>query len=121
MKVDRTWKTTGKGLWSQHQKSVKVTHMELEHWMGGYDEWHGELRVYFDTSTWNTKEVGIIYTDPGFMGAMRAFLMGAGLAAFDCDYSESGMQGDDYVSCDAGHEFVKSWFAGCPEGVIRGR
>ena len=37
------------------------------------------------------------------------FLHQHGLPGNDVDYSEQGMQGDDYVSCDVGEEFLKAW------------
>jgi hypothetical protein len=32
-----------------------------------------------------------------------------GLPGKDVEYSEQGMQGDDYVSLDAGTEFYRAW------------
>ena len=52
---------------------------------------------------------GLIYTDKDFIAELRMFLAQHGLPGDDVDYSEQGMQGDDYVSLDAGEEFVRAW------------
>jgi hypothetical protein len=64
----------------------------------------GELRVYFDTDTWDVENDGLIYTDPAFLTAIRF--------AFDSNdihYSEHGMQGDGFVSFDVGLEFLSQY------------
>jgi len=52
---------------------------------------------------------GLIYTDKQFIKDLREFLDAHGLPGKDVCYSEQGMQGDDYVSLDAGTEFYKAW------------
>ena len=106
--------TDGKrGLWSNVAKAIRITDMQLgvgTIWEGEtLDQAFGELRVYFDTDTWNTAEDGLIYTDHQFIKELRAFLDAHGLPGKDVSYSEQGMQGDDYVSCDAGGKFYKAW------------
>lgn len=99
--------TGGDGYWSEVAKPVTVTSIGL-----GYiddEEGFGELRVYFDTDTWNTEEDGLIYTDDNFESELRDALNKAGLAGSDVSYSEQGMQGDDYVSLDVGKKFINSW------------
>ena len=101
--------TDGKGLWSNVAKAIRITDMQL-----GYinDEGDfGELRVYFDTETWDVNKDGLIYTDRLFERELRGFLTQHGLAGKNVDYSEQGMQGDDYVSCDVGEKFLKTWSA----------
>jgi hypothetical protein len=71
----------------------------------------GELRVYFDTDTWDVNSDGLIYTDRQFERELQEFLNSQGLAGEDVSYSEAGMQGDDYVSCDVGAAFLQSWMA----------
>lgn len=97
--------TNGKGLWSRANKIVKTRDLSLS----VFDEDFGELRVQFDTSTWDTNEDGLIYTDPLFLEQLKEALNEAGLWADDVDYSEQGMQGDDYVSLDVGSDFINSW------------
>jgi hypothetical protein len=101
--------TGGGGYWSNTKTEVLVTDMKL-----GYvadDKEFGELRVYFDTGTWDIEELGLIYTDKQFLSELRALLNAHGLPGKDVDYSEQGMQGDDYVSLDVGAEFLQAWEA----------
>ena len=94
--------TTGDGLWSQQAKKVTVVGMAVE------PRWQ-ELKVFFDTKTWNCREHGLIYTDPGFELELQECLCSMGLVGHDVEYSEQGMQGDNYVSLDVGKEFIASW------------
>lgn len=107
--------TAGNGLWSDAKRAVQIVNIDLGQgtiWEGDSDdEAFGELRVYFDTNTWDTYEHGLIYTDKGFLAELRAFLDAHGLPGKDICYSEQGMQGDDYVSLDAGGKFYKAWMA----------
>jgi hypothetical protein len=101
--------TSGCGYWSRQQKAVRITDMRL-----GYvdeDKDFGELCVYFDTKTWDVNTDGLIYTDRQFQNDLRAFLNTHGLPGADVDYSEQGMQGDDYVSLDIGRKFLQAWEA----------
>jgi hypothetical protein len=100
-------KTSGDGYWSNVSKFVQLTSIDL-----GYindEEDFGELRVYFDTKTWNTATDGLIYTDRLFLDQLCGELLAAGLNSIDVEYSEQGMQGDDYVSLDVGPVFLKSF------------
>ncbi len=106
--------TDGKrGLWSDVAKAIPITDIQLgvgTIWEGDtLDEAFGELRVYFDTDTWDTSKDGLIYTDTLFLKELREFLTAHGLPGDDVCYSEQGMQGDDYVSLDAGGAFYKAW------------
>jgi len=107
MKFGTTLCTDGRGFWSTAKREVKTTHTEI----GYLNDEHtfGELRVYFDTDTWNTHEHGLIYTDDTFLKQLQDELALAGFDASDVDYSEQGMQGDDYVSLDVGRNFLKSF------------
>jgi hypothetical protein len=103
--------TSGNGLWSSEERAVTVTDIQLgtgTQWEGE-SEIFGELRVYFDESTWNINEDGLIYTDRQFLRELQAFLDQHGLPGDDVWYSEQGMQGDDYVSLDAGTKFYEAW------------
>lgn len=96
-----------RGLWSNVAKAIRVTDVRL-----GYiadDSEFGELRVYFDTATWDVKKDGFIYTDRLFERELQELLTQHGLAGPDVSYSEQGMQGYDYVSCDVGKAFLDSW------------
>lgn len=100
-----------RGLWSDVAKAVRIVDMQLgvgTQWEDE-DDIYGELRVYFDTDTWDTREDGLIYTDEGFLRELREFLNAHGLPGSDVDYSEQGMQGDDFVSLDARTKFYTAW------------
>ncbi len=103
--------TDGKrGLWSNVAKAITITDVRLmqgTQWEDDKDIF-GELRVYFDTATWDTREDGLIYTDRQFLKELQEFLDTHGLPGKDVCYSEQGMQGDDYVSLDAGTKFYKA-------------
>ena len=99
--------TAGDGYWSDVSKPVQVTKLSL-----GYvadDEDFGELRVHFD-KTWDVRKDGLIYTDSLFLVMLREKLAECGFNAAGVDYSEQGMQGDNYVSLDVDGAFLKSWF-----------
>jgi hypothetical protein len=101
--------TSGTGYWSGDIKAVVATNMTLPSVNDDND--FGELRVYFDTETWNTEDSGLIYTDKQWLKELQAFLIKHGLAGMDVHYSEQGMQGNDYVSLDVGKDFIASWHA----------
>ena len=106
-KFNRTINTNGTGYWSNVVKAVNTTKLVVS----AFDDSFGELMIYFDKS-WNVKKDGLIYTDKQFMTELRAQLIGAGFTkaeANDVDYSEQGMQGENYVSCDVGKKFLKAW------------
>jgi hypothetical protein len=102
--------TSGDGYWSRTiNAQVRITDMTLGYISDELD--FGELRVYFDTDTWDVNALGLIYTDKLFMRQLQKFLAEHGLVGQDVSYSEQGMQGDDYVSCDVGKKFLDSWAA----------
>jgi hypothetical protein len=68
----------------------------------------GELRVHFDTNTWDVDTDGLIYTDKQFINDLKVLLNRIELNT-DVSYSEQGMQGDTFVSLDVGPEFIKSF------------
>jgi hypothetical protein len=103
--------TNGVGYWSNVAKPVTIKDMVLGTGMQDEDSIFGELQVYFDTSTWDVNVDGLIYTDRLFITELRTFLDSQGLPGADVSYSEQGMQGDDYVSLDAGTEFYTAWMA----------
>ncbi len=104
-----TLNTGGGGYWSNTAQAVTIVDMQLGYISDELD--FGELRVYFDTETWDVNKVGLIYTDRQFERELREFLTAHGLVGKDVSYSEQGMQGDDYVSLDVGKKFLDSWRA----------
>lgn len=116
MNVLATLHTNGGGYWSDVQRAVDVTDIKIGYINDEQD--FGELCVYFNTNTWNVDADGLIYTDSRFMSELRELLQRAGFTAdeaADVSYSEQGMQGDDYVSCDFGEVFAAAYRSRFPQ------
>ena len=118
IKLNTTCNTIGDGYWSREVKAVRLTKMTL-HVQEPYlpddvpDE-YGELRVFFDRRYWNLPKHGLIYTDSQWVKEFRKHLVSVGFSKASTkdtqlDYSEQGMQGDDYVSLDVSSKFIKAW------------
>jgi hypothetical protein len=106
-KVTATLNTNGNGYWSRKATAVEITHLQLAYIN---DEMSfGELRVRFNTNTWDVNKDGLIYTDKQFMRELKELLTAKGFDASDVSYSEQGMQGDAYVSCDVGECFINTF------------
>lgn len=102
--------TGGDGLWSSEQREVQAERLELITF--GENSEFGELRVFFDTKTWDVSEHGLIYTDDTFEYNLRDLLEEYGFsekAAQEVCYSEQGMQGDDFVSLDCDTTFINEF------------
>ena len=105
-----TFNTNGLGYWSRAKKAVRIVDMRVTYVNDERD--FGELRVYFNTEDWDVKVDGLIYTDKQFRNELQAFLNTQGLPGKDVCYSEQGMQGDNYVSCDIiTAKFLQAWEA----------
>ena len=103
--------TDGRGHWSRTAKTVDITEFKMR-WIGSTEHF-GELAVYFDTRSWNVDTHGLIYTDRKWIDELRCWLRDvqgfSQKAVDDICYSEQGMQGDDYVSLDAGKLFIQEY------------
>ena len=97
----------GDGLWSSVKGSVEILDMSLPY--VNEDKDFGELCIYFNPIHWDVNIDGLINTDRQFMKDLQEFLHTHGLADFDVSYSEQGMQGDTYVSCDVGECFINTF------------
>lgn len=104
---DVVFTTSGDGYWSRAVKNVRIVDMRVPYVNDERD--FGELRVYFNTADWDVNVDGLIYTDKGFMTDLRNFLALQGLDNLDVEYSEQGMQGDNFVSLDVGADFIAAW------------
>ena len=104
--MQTVFNTAGNGLWSNVAKQVQITDMRLTY-VDDYNEF-GELKVFFNTATWDVNNDGLIYTDKQFLDELKAFLVQHGLTT-DVEYSEQGMQGDNYVSFDVYGDFILAW------------
>src|SRR6266568_2701427 len=103
MNFERILHTNGKGLWSNYVGSINVIRLDiLKSRYGNF----GELCVYFNPKEWDVKSRGLIYTDRLFINEFKTALRELGIDTNDLDYSEQGMQGDDYVSFDIGPKFI---------------
>jgi hypothetical protein len=107
IKFQTQFETAGDGYWSDVAKTVNTTGIAVPY--VNDEEDFGELRVYFDKQ-WDVRKDGLIYTDSLFLVMLREKLAECGFDATDVDYSEQGMQGDNYVSLDVGKKFLQSWF-----------
>jgi len=102
-----TLHTNGRGYWSRTAKAVTVEALDLQYITNDKD--FGELCIHFNTNDWDTATDGLIYTDKLFMQELRIYLQTVGFTeaeANDVNYSEQGMQSDNYVSCDVGAVFI---------------
>jgi hypothetical protein len=107
LKVSATLNTAGDGYWSNQARAVEITGLQLSYTNDELD--FGELRVFFNTNTWDTDKDGLIYTDTQFLEELGELLADLGFDASDVDYSEQGMQGDTYVSLDVGECFINTF------------
>ena len=105
-KINATLNTGGGGYWSNTKAAVEITALQLAYTNDELD--FGELRVYFNTKTWAWQD-GLIYTDKQFMTELKELLTAKGFDGSDVSYSEQGMQGDNYVSCDVGERFINTF------------
>ncbi len=120
MLVDFTCNTDGRGLWSEYALTVRCLELDLEVFEDedepGVKDF-GELRVRFDLETWHPMLHGLVYTDKLFIKELRVELQRLGFtteAVAELEYSEQGMQGDDYVSLDVyGEKFIAEFLVIC--------
>jgi len=113
-------RTYGNGLWSDRERLIRHNRADIVL----YDELHlsefesckfkylsfAEMRVYFTKKDWQVEEHGLIYTDRNWIKDFRKELKNMGYsekAIKKVDYSEAGMQGDNYVSLDVEKCFLK--------------
>ena len=107
MKIFTTLHTAGDGYWSNEAKDVDVAKLDLQYISNDKD--FGELCVHFTTDSWDVNTDGLVYTDTQFLYELRVYLQTIGFTeaeALDVQYSEQGMQGDNYVSLDVGEVFI---------------
>ena len=100
-----TCRVTGDGYWGAGECTVtgqlRFKTYEPDDNTTGF----AEARFYLDD--WDADEQGLIYSDSLFIQDLQDGLNRLGIAGRGIDYSESGMQGDDYVSMDASYELAR--------------
>ena len=84
-KVTATLNTSGGGYWSNTKAAVEITALQLSYTNDELD--FGELRVHFNTATWDVNKLGLIYTDTQFMTELKELLTAKGFDASDVSYS----------------------------------
>jgi hypothetical protein len=93
--------TNGKGLWSGEKRATKVKRIDVEDSSDSYGKHHYMVNVYLYRGTWNTDKHGLVYTDKLWIKELRDVMVDAGFKHLKkIDYTEQGMQGDDYVSLE---------------------
>ena len=115
-------KTDGKGLWSEDARTITIRRIEIDYMTPDFDfadttdsdglyivtdsDLYVTFRVYFTKKDWNIHKHGFIYTDNSFIRDLRkqmnALPMFRGIFTTRgdaaVDYTEQGMQGENYVS-----------------------
>ena len=89
--------TGGDGLWSSRSTIVEITGLTIK-WEGGNLV---EINASFDPNTWNVERDGLIYTDKMFLEGIRRKLSDLCGVNMTLDYTEQGMQGEDYISLES--------------------
>tara|TARA_R110002051_G_C8364928_1_gene442514 strand:+ start:171 stop:527 length:357 start_codon:yes stop_codon:yes gene_type:complete len=108
-KLELTGTTTGTGYWTA-AKDEKVTgYMTFTLLESDGETFGGNAQFHFNKEDWDVHELGLIYTDEGFLDDVYTTLEQSGFKNIldHINYSEQGMQGDDYVDFDASIELVK--------------
>lgn len=120
MDVNIITNTNGKGKWSEEERMVIITKLDIGFNSQKYypeEEFSGELRAYFDPhgftkGSWNVAGHGLICADKLWIKEFKVGLRNLGLsfrAAQNITYNEVSMQGDSYVSLNVGPRFWASW------------
>lgn len=104
-----TGRMSGGGLWYSGDAGDEY---ECHVILSLYKDEDRHLRIFVvpERRSYNPAKVGLIYTDPGFLRYVRAFLKELGLPAWSkVDYSEQGMQGDNFVDMEMMSERAVKW------------
>ena len=100
-KIQLECQTDGSGWWTDHRASVHG-HLSIKRKSS-----YAKARFYWKTGDWYIPKFGLIYTDSGFLSSLRKQLTKHGFnLTSHIDYSEQGMQGDDYVDLDTSLAFA---------------
>lgn len=96
----------GHGLWyyGQPRKYDCVVHVHFD------EENAHALRIYVVPKGYKPDKVGLIYTDEGFLKDIKEFFKALGMPAWsEVDYSEQGMQGDNYIDMEVYSKKAVKW------------
>jgi hypothetical protein len=114
LKVNLKTTTSGDGLWSGDSRKVTIKNLSISWCEWDESGFYGELRAYFIKRDWNTQKHGLIYTDSTWIKTFHKELKKIGFsdsAVKTVDYTEQGIQGDDYVSLDAEDRFIREFIS----------
>ena len=100
--------TKGDGYWSSDKRTVATSKIEMEVGEAYVDLWGYRVclpvyfRAFFPKRSWDTDKYGLIYTDSlwlkDFREQFKTRFPAMAWMAGKIDYTEQGMQGDNYVS-----------------------
>lgn len=89
-----------RGLWGANAEPIEFEVSEAEVVYGDAESEHGFVSLNIRLKDYRADQRGLIYTDPTFMESLQAVLAQAGMTGEGINYSEAGMQGDDFVNLD---------------------
>lgn len=100
--------TKGDGHWSETKRTVATSKIEMEVGEASVSLWEYRVclpvyfRAFFPKRAWDTDKYGLIYTDSlwlkDFREQFKTRFPAMAWMANKIDYTEQGMQGDNYVS-----------------------
>ena len=102
-----TASTNGKGYHTYQVKKVRITEIRISRYVRSEnvrDKPLLQMEVYFNTKDWNTKKDDLIYGDEKWISELRKGLQSIGFVATGLDYTEQGMQEDDFVSVETSNK-----------------
>lgn len=114
-KVNITCRTNGEGLWSNSKRKI-IHQIEIVSELPDRITYRWEsdcsnLRVYFNKKYWDIEKHGLIYTDELWLKSFLEEIKRIGFKNFKkVQYSEQGMQGNNYVDLDIDKNFKKEFF-----------
>lgn len=99
-----TASTNGKGYYTDQAKKVRITEIRISRYVRSKNKPLLQMEVYFNTKDWNTKKDDLIYGDEKWISELRKGLQSIGFVATGLDYTEQGMQEDDFVSVETNNK-----------------
>ena len=99
-----TASTNGKGYYTDQAKKVRITEIRISRYVRSKNKPLLQMEVYFNTKDWNTKKDDLIYGDEKWISELRKGLQSIGFIATGLDYTEQGMQEDDFVSVETSNK-----------------
>jgi len=108
-KIKGTARTNGCGLWSTERRTVVLRGLTVSHIDSELD--YMCFEAFFTIKSWDINKHGLIYTDKKWLNEFKNLMvLELGISpqcANDIDYTEQGMQGDNYVSLCVGRKSKK--------------